>query len=380
MFGCSGREWKVLRNAGAFVVLGVLTSSCSYVPDAVNPVEWYKGAENLVTGGDKPQVASPVPAKAEGDAQPEAKAAADAPRKDPAKGLVAYRGNAKYAQPVRREVAPTKPLARRTPAPAATDVQTATTPPPAAAPAAPVTPGPDARAPAASATQVAEAQPDQPRLDPSHRQLTARDTGPAAPPASVDMTPPARPDIPETVAVPGQRLKPVQAHYQKRLAESAATVVRPDVVAMPGQVAAAEEPIHLVPPTKAGKTRVGRGVAAPEPLVSGPAATFQVAALDFQTASAKLTRADIANLAEVARLYRQTGGVVRVVGIAPAPGLSRDPVSQVMGGYDASMDRAKAVAKELSRRGVPATKIMIGADPTPGIRGDVGAKVFLDVI
>ncbi|MEW5727663.1 MAG: hypothetical protein AB1918_07550, partial [Pseudomonadota bacterium] len=148
----------------------------------------------------------------------------------------------------------------------------------------------------------------------------------------------------------------------------------------PGQVAAGEEPIHLVPPTKARKGRGGKGLAAPEPATSGPAATFQVASLDFQNSSAKLTRADLVNLAEVARLYRQTGGVVRVVGIAPAPGLSADPVAQVMGGFDASMDRAKAVAKELTRRGVPAHKIMVGADPTPGLRGDVGAKVYLDVI
>ncbi len=198
----------------------------------------------------------------------------------------------------------------------------------------------------------------------------------------VDMTPPARPDIPETVPVPGQRMKPVQVHYQKRLAESASTIVRPDVVAMPGQAARAEEPIHLIPPTKqSAKSRGSRGLDVPQPqLAASPAATFQVAAVDFQAASAKLTRTDMANIAEVARLYRQTGGVVRVVGIAPGPGFSGDAVAQVMGGFDASMDRAKAVAKELTRRGVPAHKIMIGADPTPALRGGAGAKVYLDVI
>lgn len=395
MFGCSGRERKGLRTASAVVALGVLTS-CSYVPDALNPVEWYKGAEDLVTGSDRPQVASPVPARTEGGAaaSEQPAVAAEAPSKAPAKGLVADRGNARYAQPVRREMAPTKPLARRAPPP---ETQTAAAAAPAtaaaAAPATAVAAAPATAAPpvavapaataqqpqAAPAPQVAEA--GQPRLDPATRQPTARDTGPAAPPAMVDMTPPARPDIPETVPVPGQRLKPVQAHYQKRLAESASAVVRPDVVEMPGQAARAEEPIHLVPPTKVAKVRGSRGLDVPQPrLETGPAATFQVAAVDFQTGSAKLTRTDLANIAEVARLYRRSGGVVRVVGIAPGPGFSGDAVAQVMGGFDASMERAKAVAKELTRRGVPAHKIMIGADPTPAIRGGAGAKVFLDVI
>jgi len=54
-------------------------------------------------------------------------------------------------------------------------------------------------------------------------------------------------------------------------------------------------------------------------------------------------------------------------------------VHQMMDGLDASMQRANAVARELTKRGVPAGKIMVGADPAAGL-GDVGAQVYLDVI
>ncbi|HLO76542.1 MAG TPA: hypothetical protein VK196_08815, partial [Magnetospirillum sp.] len=79
------------------------------------------------------------------------------------------------------------------------------------------------------------------------------------------------------------------------------------------------------------------------------------------------------------RLYKQTGGVVRIVGYAPAPVFGGDAVSQMMGGLDASMKRANAVARELTKRGVPAGKIMVGADTAANL-GDTGAQVFIDVI
>ena len=56
----------------ALALVSVMLAGCSSVPDALNPVEWYKGARDMVTGGDKTAEASKETAK-------------------PAKGLVADR-------------------------------------------------------------------------------------------------------------------------------------------------------------------------------------------------------------------------------------------------------------------------------------------------
>ncbi|CAA7619948.1 putative translation initiation factor IF-2 [Magnetospirillum sp. LM-5] len=372
---CARRVLTQVFGVGAVALL----SACSSVPDAVNPVEWYKGASDLITGRERPEVASPASsAKGYPDVNTVPQRTSDT-RKDLPKGLVADRSNAKYADPVPREVAPTKPLAKRAPGPADTQVASSAqgVVPPKPAVQASDLPG--------SGTQVAQAA-EQPRLSPDRRQPTARgELGPDAPPASMNMQPPARADVPEQVPMPGGRkMKPIQEQFQKRLAESAQTSVYPGMVEMPrpasaGGAYADDAPIHLVPPT-GRRGGGGKGLAAPAP-APAPAASFQVASLDFTGASAKLSSADRAAIAEVARLYKQTGGVVRVVGFAPTPEFAAgDAVHQLMGGLDASNDRAVAVARELSRRGVPASKIMVAADPSYASMGGAGAQVYLDVI
>lgn len=353
------------RNApGVSVVVGTwarsvtllaFLSACSSVPDAVNPVEWYKGTRDFIAGKDEPVPASPT-ASAK-DAKPVATAEN---RKDTPKGLVADSGNAQYAEPIRREVTPTRPLARKAPA---ANTQVAAAAPAAAVQSAPLPPAQGASRPAAGRA----------------------DQGPDGP-VAMNMTPPPPADVPETVPVPGQPRR-LQQHFQQRLAESAQQVVRPGMVEMPQLAHASyggeEAPIHLVPPGSSQKAKArsggGKGLAAPAPEPM-PAASFQVASVQFASGS-KLDRADIAAIGEVVRLYKQTKGVVRVIGYAPAPGFARfDAVSQVMGGLDASQDRAEAVARELNRRGVPASKIMVAADPGYSQSGQEGAQVFLDVM
>lgn len=361
-----GRTRQRALTAGKVIFAVSMLAGCSSVPDAINPVAWFDSK-------DEPAAAPPVAGKV-ADA---ATKTADT-RRDLAKGLPADKGNSKYAEPVRREVAPTKPLARRSPAP--TDTQVAAAPAEGAVPPKPTVTTQELPPP----PQVAQA--DTNRLSTDRRTAQARDDGPAAPPANVNMTPPAAADVPETVPVAGRgRPKPLQDQFQRRLAESAQQTVTSGMVAMPqpsyasgyGYGSAEEEPIHLVPPT--GKRSVrggGKGMAAPAP---EPAASFQVASVDFRANSSDLTAADRSSIAEVARLYRQTGGVVRVVGHAPSTVRGGDSVDQLMGGLDSSMKRANAVAHELSKRGVPASKIMVGADPAD-TQGDVGAQVYIDVI
>ncbi|MBI5162793.1 MAG: hypothetical protein HY985_02700 [Magnetospirillum sp.] len=373
MTGCTmavgRRKGGSIQAIGSAMLLIGLLSACSSVPDAANPVEWYKGATDFVTGRDRQEIANPR--------APQGKYAdlgTELPREAP-KGLVADR-NAKYAPPVAREVGATKPLARSQPAEVAQ------------APAAAVTKqgssiviaSPHAASPASvGRTQVAQAA-AVPPPSPDRRLPTARDLGPAAPPASpVNMVPPARPDIPESVPLPaqGRARKPIEEQYALRLSESAQTGIRPDMV-RGGGLAALSEPVHLVPPkSMAGR---GRGVAVAQP-VELPAATFQIAAVDFAGGGTSLTAEDMKALVEVAKLHKQTGGTIRVVGRSPAPRLvlAGAGVDAMMSSLETSMQRANAVAHELTRRGVPATKVFVGADTSNSVLSDnAGAQIFID--
>ena len=373
-----------------------LLSACSMVPDAINPVEWYKGASDMITGSDRPEAAEAKSPKGEfPDVNTVPQHTADTAKNLP-KGLVADRSNAKYAEPVTRQVSPTKALARRTPAPGTqTDPQVSSVSPQAVVPPKPAV---QSSALPNQVAQASQAPAGQDRVSPpGQQQPTARgELGPDAPPASVNMNPPPAANVPETVPMPGQqrRMRPLDRQYEKRLAESAQASIYPGMVEMPQPVASAgyapsgaygeEAPIHLIPPSSSRGGKAvrggGKGLAAPAPTPL-PAASFQVAALDFSGGTAKLTKADRSAVAEVARLYRQTGGIVRVIGYAPAPVFSGvDAVGQMMDGLEASNDRAVAVAKELSRRGVPASKIMIAADPSVAGMQHGGAQVFLDVM
>jgi outer membrane protein OmpA-like peptidoglycan-associated protein len=387
MSGCIGafRSWKLggALAVGRSLFVAALLAGCSSVPDAINPVEWYKGATDMVTGRDRPEVASPRPARGE---FPDVTQAPDSERRAVPKGLMADRGNAKYAEPVRREPTPTKPLARRAP-PAQPQVAAAPQPAPATATVPPPVAVTTQALPAAAAGQVAQAEPAKPQGKGSHvpsldnRMPTARDAGPAAPPSAVQGGPPPRADIAEAVPLPARR-GGVQDFFQKRLAESRpAAPVSPDAVAMPSDggrrlaLAGNDAAPVLIPPRGVSKALAARGVM-PPPV---PSSTFQVASVEF-AGGARLTARDAQAVKEVARLYRQTGGTIRIVGRAPSAIGSPDPVAQMMSGMDASLARANAVAKALTKAGVPASKLYVGADPAPLHLADAsdGAQVFLD--
>lgn len=294
---------SLLAFARAAVVMGLL-SACSMVPDAINPVEWYKGASDFIAGPDEPDELA-VPRG--GPAAEAAKTAEAAEATEPAEGLVGDTGR-KYAGSVRREVAPTKALARK-PAP-----------------------------------------------EQASQQIAKTEIPPPAPPVAKPTVAPLPPDIPETVGMAGRTRvsggRRVDEQYQRRLAETAG-LERAGALAEDGRV-------RLIPPGGRGK-----GMAAPPP---GPSASFQVAAVDFSAGSARLTPADRQAITAVAKLYRQTGGVIRIVGHPVDPGYSSIP------SIEASMARANAVAAELTRQGVPAGKLYVGA----GNGGNAGAQVYLD--
>jgi len=322
-----------LTALGRGLLVACLLSGCSSVPDAINPVEWYKGATDLFTGHERPEIATP---RAPQGQYPDVNGIAKTPPKPPAEGLAADRGNANYAGAVRREVAPTKPLVRRPAAPQESEISVAQLP-----------------APTAPSTVAAQA-----RLAGARSEL-----GPQSPPSQApNMIPPARPDIPDQVASAGQRprgQRGVEDQYRRRLNESAATSVPVTEVITPAALVASDsDRVRLVPPS-GGR---GKGMSAPLPKAQSTS-SFQVAAVDFGGSASGLTAQDRKALASVAQLYRQTGGVIRIVGSAP---------DSYYGG-PLAIQRANRVAEELTRLGVPVGKLFVGAGAS-----SEGTQVYLE--
>ena len=372
MFDCieawRRRHERRTLAVGRSVAIAALIAGCSYVPDALNPVEWYKGVAGVFEGDAPPTVAAP---RRPDGSFPNVNEAGTKSSSS-GKGLAGDKGNAKYAESVRREPAPTKQLAKKT--------QTAPTQV-AEAPA-------QAQAPDASGKGSY-----QPSLD--RRMQSARDEGPNAPPRTAPGGPPARAEVPDSVPT---RRGLLAEHFQKRLTESAVATNKGDpftgvpaartqasynqpvnTYAVPAQppmgmsrspsfaADTGDRAPQLVPPKG---MRGAKGMVAPK----GPSALFDVASMQFGP-NGGLTAADGAQLREVAALQRQTGGVVRIVGY-PAPG-----AVSFVGQDDASiaMGRAKAVAKSLAALGVPARKIMVAADSAAASAfDDSGARVSIE--
>jgi len=376
MFECieAWRHRKERRSVavGKSVVAVALIAGCSWVPDAVNPVEWYKGMADAVSSDDAPPVIA-TPKRPDGTF-PDVNKSGDADARPLPKGLGGDRANAQYAPSARREPAPTKALAKRTPAPAETQV----------AQAAPSAPG---AAPAGTADGKGSYQPS---LD--RRMQSARDEGPAAPPKVAPGGPPVRADIPDSIPT---RRTVLAEQYQRRLAESAAATNKGDAFSgipqarpassynQPAYAYAvpAQPPVGMVrsasfaaDPGDAPVLSAPRGMRGAKGAVipSGPAASFQVAAIQFSGAT-QLTNADRAALKDVVALQRQTGGVVRIVGQVSPGGVSFVGDEEVV-----AERRANAVAKALTGMGVPARKILVAADPVSSSYDDAGAKVSIE--
>jgi len=101
----------------AILLAGVLMlGACSSVPDAVNPVSWYRGASDWITGEPsaaqttaRPAVAGEFPSLSTVPQRPEALSPED--RRDITQGLKSDRANARYSdEAIRLEGTPTRSL------------------------------------------------------------------------------------------------------------------------------------------------------------------------------------------------------------------------------------------------------------------------------
>ena len=363
----------------ALTILAGALGGCSAIPDYANPVSWYDG----VFGSDAKKTAaapkaSPTPSTDAANnsqfpaisgvpARPVNSSTAE-DRKSIQSGLVADRNNAKYTdeelrgRPSGSNAPPPVPQA---PTPLAQSGQPQNGGVPASAPRPAVaaqTLGAPPRppAPVAQGAASAPATPPVPAAAPAPQRFAA--AAPALPPAlparsgdTVDQVFAAQ------MAASASNTLPAGIPPTGVPAASTAAPVRPGTTTQPGR------PTELLGGGPyASPTLAQVPGAAP---VSGPASFAGITApsggplavVNFENGSARLDSQDRAALRQVASIYRQKGGKVRVVGYASSR--TRDmPVDEHnAANYNISAARAQAVAQELVRQGVRAEAMVVQA-------------------
>jgi outer membrane protein OmpA-like peptidoglycan-associated protein len=217
-------------------------------------------------------------------------------------------------------------------------------------------------------------------------------------PAPAAAPTPAQPSMAEEA--PAEEAKPaapetVEQAYQRRLAEfarqdvPAAAVVAPVHRPRPAgsgatQVAqASDDTIHLVPPAEGRKITEGHHADGVRPLSQFPEGkssnSFDVAALTFAEGTMELTGDDKARLKEVAKLAKDTHGSLRILGRSTSPRLDPNPGANQEANRQLARQRADAVARELVRLGVPASKVYAGpADSIDQLAATDATDIVLD--
>jgi len=343
----------------ALTVIGVFLSasilgSCSQVPDAVNPAEWYRGTVDFFAGEDgddkkkkadqKDSALTADRGKAPpGSEQPFPKLSSvdrQARARDDTGGLSADPERPKYAPAIQRQGASTATVqARPAPVPAP-----AVQPPPRAVPTAPVarmpappvmakpSPAPKFTSPAMTTDQKATEL----RLARQLAEIRARASALA--------------DVPVT-----SRTAAGQAGQET-------IVISSDGIQTLGAMAAETSlpSAPMAPPSgdtgDAASTLLDSRAASP---VMGPA--VKVATILFDNGSYQLKDRDRRILDAVARLQRKKGGQIRVVGHASARTRNLSPVKHKMANFKVSVDRADTVAGELMRLGIKKKDVQIAA-------------------
>lgn len=85
------------------------------------------------------------------------------------------------------------------------------------------------------------------------------------------------------------------------------------------------------------------------------------AVIYYADGSARLSRHDRDVLRQVAEVQKTDGAIVRVVGHASQGGVSGDPVKAKIANFGIAYDRARRVADELIRLGVPSDRIFVAS-------------------
>jgi outer membrane protein OmpA-like peptidoglycan-associated protein len=325
--GCMSKKSGNARALVLAIVALAGLQGCSY-PDALNPIEWYRditgasknddtgkdarNSENLEAGNKEPypNLATVPP--------PPDRAMSTIDREKLQKGLVADRTNAQYSEEELRQGRPVPPLPGEPPA-AEAALESSPTPP-----------GTTPPAPAAGSSKRLPIKGSEP--PPRESALTTPQVG-SAPQREAPRPPPPLP--------PGVRSQ--QPPPQQQVAAAPATPPLPPRDVLPGGPAA--QPAVM---------RAPRG--------KGPMVTLEAAEIAFAGDGKTLSADDSQRLSEVAKLYQQDGGSLRVIGYARR-GYGANAAQLELDGFGEAMDRAGTVAQALAKLGVPPARITIQTAP-----------------
>ena len=312
-----GAHHHGLGGIAALLATLVLVGACTWMPDAVNPVDWYKGTKGWITGDkDKdaadaarkgakpiPGADKPFPRLSSVPQRPtaETRQRAAAERERVASGLIADRNQARYTDEVLGQGAASAP-----PVPAQVTPRAAPRPP-AIASAAPVPPVMRAPEPPPVAALRSPQRTQSARRQSATPQISSLSFG--APPA----------DIAASLGGSGSR--------------SSALPVRPGSPAI-----APSQPMQ------------GFG------LDAGQAGTVY-----FAIGSSRLDPKGRRKVHRAYQTWRAQGGIIRVIGHASSRTRDLDLVSHQMANFNVSLDRANAVVRELIRLGARPEAIVIDA-------------------
>lgn len=346
--------WLRKRGAlGVTLAMALGVTACSSVPDAINPVEWYKSAEEAITGGDDEEAAKEQTAEAKEGAEV---AASTAEKAEPREGLIADSGRQYADSPVRQgeddEVNALRP-----------DGTTAVAAAPAPA-SIPSTPSPVKPAPNAMPATPVETAPSSPTLAASASEQDYEARQKALEARLNALTPP-------TDGLP--------ANYQSPDQEPLGTIIiSSDGVLVNG---------GMLPATggkMAAMSHQPSGMGGGPILPSGT----KVATIQFANGSAGLNEHDRAILSKVAQIAKNTGGTLRVIGHASSRTQNMELVKHKMVNFQVSVSRADAVASELVRQGVSSEKVFVSgyADTMPvyyevmpsGEAGNRRAEIYIE--
>ena len=375
---------STISRAAVVAAAGLMLSSCSQVPDAVNPVKWYDNTVEFFSGDKQEektetaaagQAVKKLPADnaqatGEGQAFPSLNRVDRQAEYEAARakgGLVADVQGRQYAPAIARQGEPASRLAEAPPEPPKATAQAPAQPAPAAMPASPVVSSTDlASAPATASggglPTTAEQQAFEERLRKQLAEIRARaaEPGPSLPRADSSVIASLAPDQFGTVVVSSSG---IEAGSQSAAMAAPTTVVESA-------------------PSASGLSYRERQ---PRPLASG---AVRVATIQFENGSARLSASDRRILADVRQLQRERGGRIHIVGHASSRTRTMDPVQHKMVNFKVSVDRANIVARELMRLGTKQDELLVDAvsDTSPvfyefmpsGEAGNRRAEIYLE--
>lgn len=397
-------SWRGLRTAGPACALAVFLTGCASVPDAVNPVEWYKGAADWTgeaydgifgSDGAEPSVEAEAPTPSEGDGS-EASAEAETEKEGDgaAATTVASSEETETQEPGIAEAPEEVPGQAEEPSVALPQDDNGLRP--------------DrenvlyedeaeeqAGSRAGDATPASSAlSPDPGSPDPGDG---TQDTALAPVP---DRSVVADADEAENNAAPGAGEEEAGTPFES--GEDPERVIGGGALPEAGRDSSPPEQVTADEAAAAAFAQsgpAGTGAEAGESLAALPLAslatppekpsrTIQVGVIGFDRGSSQLSAEDRRLIREIAQLHEDYGGYVRVVGHASSRTRDLPPLDHKLVNFEVSVQRAEAVASHLIAVGVPKNRILVTAasDSEPiyyefmpsGEAGNRRTEIFLD--